>query len=143
MTPARTDGRKALAGLLDTALSTVVDAVYAYRVGDLAGQSPVVTVSSGGSDRPRLTARGGRSTNFYQIDVFVVYAVEGTAWGEDEAEDAVDAIEQLIAGVVTANQVTANWAALDFSEQSQRVDVAIGGVEYIREVIQLQAEVYA
>ncbi len=136
--------RDALATLIGTAAvgsGKPVQAVFNYRVGDFGGASPVVVVSSRGSDRRQLTVRGGRAKFFLQVDTLVLYSDEGT-WGEDDAEDALDAIEAILAGVVAANQVTAQWAALAYAGESTRMDVMIGGVEYIREAVSLVAEVY-
>lgn len=136
--------RDAMAALLNTALvgtGLPVQAVYAYRVGDLGGQSPVVVVSSAGSQRPRMTAAGGRTTVLLQADVFVLYSDED-AWGEDEAEDRLDLIEKTIAETIHSSQVTANWQAVDYAAQSERVDVEVGGLEYAREMILLRVEVF-
>lgn len=136
--------RDAMAALLNTALvgtGLPVQAVYAYRVGDLGGQSPVVVVSSAGSERPRMTAAGGRTTVLLQADVFVLYSDED-AWGEDEAEDRLDLIEKTIAETIHSSQVTANWQAVDYAAQSERVDVEVGGLEYAREMILLRVEVF-
>lgn len=136
--------RDAMAALLNTALvgtGLPVQAVYAYRVGDLGGQSPVVVVSSAGSERPRMTAAGGRTTVLLQVDVFVLYSDEDT-WGEDEAEDRLDLIEKTIAETIHSSQVTANWQAVDYAAQSERVDVEVGGLEYAREMILLRVEVF-
>lgn len=133
-----------MAALLNTALvgtGLPVQAVYAYRVGDLGGQSPVVVVSSAGSERPRMTAAGGRTTVLLQADVFVLYSDED-AWGEDEAEDRLDLIEKTIAETIHSSQVTANWQAVDYAAQSERVDVEVGGLEYAREMILLRVEVF-
>lgn len=133
-----------MAALLNTALvgtGLPVQAVYAYRVGDLGGQSPVVVVSSAGSQRPRMTAAGGRTTVLLQVDVFVLYSDEDT-WGEDEAEDRLDLIEKTIAETIHSSQVTANWQAVDYAAQSERVDVEVGGLEYAREMILLRVEVF-
>lgn len=136
--------RDAMAALLNTALvgtGLPAQVVYAYRVGDLGGQSPVVVVSSAGSERPRMTAAGGRTTVRLQVDVFVLYSDEST-WGEDEAEDRLDLIEKTIAETVEANQVTTNWQAVDYAAPSERVDVEVGGLEYAREMILLRVEVF-
>jgi hypothetical protein len=132
--------RKAFAALLTTALGTLTQAVYSYRVGDFGAQNPVVTVSSVGIQRKRATMQGSRATMFLQVDVFVLYS-DQAAWGEDDAEDRIDDIEAVIAGVIDANQAQANWFALSQADRSQRVDVEIGGVEYIREMITVAVEV--
>lgn len=132
--------RAAFAGLLVTGLSTLAQTVYAYRIGDFGGQSPVVTVSSAGIARRRATMAGSRATMLLQVDVFVVYSA-GSAWGEDEAEDRLDDIEAAIAAVIDGNQAGALWFALSQDGRSQRVDVEIGGAEYIREVLTVAVEV--
>ena len=132
--------RKAFAALLTTALGTLAQATYNYRIGDFGTQNPVVTVSSVGIQRQRITMQGSRATMFLQVDVFVLYA-DGASWGEDDAEDRIDDIEAAIAGVIDANEPNANWYALSQAERSQRMDVEIGGVEYIREVLTVAIEV--
>lgn len=136
--------RDGLATLLTTALAGtggIVQAVYNYRIGDFAGASPVVTVSNRGVLRQRGTFTGDRATVLLQVDVFVLYA-DGASWGEDEAEDRLDAIEQGIAGVINANQQTLAWVSIEQTEPSARVDVVIGGVDYIREVFVVGAQVW-
>ncbi len=132
--------RKAFAALLTSALGTLAQKVYDYRVGDFGTQNPVVTVSSSGILRRRATFAGSRATMYLQVDVFVLYSDLGS-WSEDDAEDRLDDIEAAIAGVIDANQPNANWLALSQAERSQRVDVEIGGVEYIREMLLVAVEV--
>lgn len=136
--------RDGLATLLESALTGtggLAQAVYNYRIGDFAGASPVVTVSSAGILRKRGTFEGGQAAVFLQVDVFVLYA-DGESWGEDEAEDRLDALEAAIAQVVEGYRSTALWFDLAMAERSQRVDVTIGGVEYMREVIPVAAGVW-
>lgn len=127
------------AALVGTGLP--VAAVYGYQVGDFAGQSPVVVVSSAGSQRVRMTRAGSRATFYLLISTFVLYS-DNASWGEDDAEDAIDAIEALLADVIDDNQVTANWQALDYSDRSQRISVEIGGEEYIYEAVEISVEVF-
>lgn len=144
MASSRETVRDGVATLLQTALvgsGLLAQAVYNYRIGDFAGASPVVTVSSSGIMRKPATMQGGQAAVFLQVDVFVLYSDED-GWGEDDAEDRLDAIEAAIAGVVEANRQTATWFDLIMAERSQRVDVVIGGVDYIREMIPLAAGVW-
>lgn len=136
--------RDAMATLLNTALvgtGLPAQIVYNYRVGDLAGQSPVVVVSSAGSERPRFTPQGGRTRVYLQVDVFVLYSDESN-WGEDEAEDRLDLIETTIADTIHANQNTTSWDAVDYATRTERIDVEVGGLEYAREMILLRVEVF-
>lgn len=112
---------------------------YGYRVGDFEGQSPVVVVSSAGQLPRRATMQGSRTTVRLQVDTFVLYS-DGDSWGEDDAEDALDALAMQLAGVVDDNQNTANWFALSFPQMSARNSVAIGGQEYAHEAFLVDVE---
>ena len=141
--PNRETARDGLATLLEAQLVTtdaIVEVVYNYRKGDLQGQSPVVVVTSGGSARERLDFTGTRSNIAYlTVYVFVAYAAEG--WTEAQAEDRLDLIERTIADVVDANSgTTAYWVAMDYDGRSTRDDVEDGGIEYIREIISIAAQ---
>ncbi len=144
MATSRATVRQALAGLLEAALvgsGKPAQAVYGYQVGDFAGQSPVVVVASGPMERTR---RGfgpcWHSKATLLVYVFVAYAAAG-GWTEEDAEDALDAIEAAIADVVLANSSNATWDGLTYEEPTEPDGIAIGGVEYRREVIRLRCEV--
>ena len=142
--PNRETVRDAVAALLDTRLvdtDEIVQIVYNYRKGDLGGQSPVVCVSSGGSARERLDYSGTRENIAYlTIHVFVLYS-DQSSWGEDDAEDRLDAIEAAIADVVDENSgETSSWLAFDYDARSERLDVNLGGHEYIMEAIPIAAQ---
>ncbi len=133
--------RDALATLLTTTLVTndeIVEAVYNYQIGNVAGESPFVTVSSAGSMREVITQSGNMPPIFYlTIDVFVIYA--SGSWTEDNAEDRLDLIERTIADVIAANSgKTANWDQIDYSGRTNRLSVVIGGDDYIREIIPVE-----
>ncbi|MEZ4558733.1 MAG: hypothetical protein R3A10_08095 [Caldilineaceae bacterium] len=138
--------RDALATLLGTALvgdGKPAQAVYGYQVGDFAGASPVVTVSSAGSTRLRSSFGQCWSNVFdLSIHVFVLYSDEGS-WGEDDAEDALDTIEAAVADVVLANATDAGvWDLLSYAEEPTFTDaVEIGGVAYRRETIPVRCTV--
>ena len=137
--------RDALAALLQTALvgtGKPVQQLYNYRPADFGGQSPVVTVSSAGSRRARLSAQGSQVTMYFQVDVFVLYN-DRASWTEDLAEDRLDLIEATLAEVLDTYQRSAPWEALDYADRSQRIDVVVGGVEYARESLMLSAQVFA
>ena len=143
--------RDAVATLLEDGLTGTgnpVQAVYNHQVGDFAGQSPVVVVSSAGSGRPAMTFSGNRATFWLNVHVFVLYSDEGD-WGEDDAEDRLDLIEADIAGIVDTNRgPTDDWQKLGYGERmsgagrSQTGAVVVGGLEYRTELIPLQAEVF-
>jgi hypothetical protein len=151
MSASREAARDALAALLSTALvgtGLAAEAVYGYRVADFGKKRTIVTVSGGGSARERYTQQGNRSTFYLFIHVFVLYADPNTtpAWTEADAEDRLDAVEAIIAGVVqTYRRYAGYWEALDYAERSNVVDLDLtqfGGNEYRVEVIQVKVEVF-
>jgi len=135
--------RDALTTLLDTALTGVgnpAQAVYGYQIGDFQGQSPVVVVSSAGSERLKFQLSGQRSLLYFNVYVFVLYSDQDT-WGEDDAEDRMDLIEKEIADVLRDNRNTSNWTDIQLEGRSTLDAIAIGGTEYRREVMEIRAEV--
>jgi len=133
--------REALAALLQTALvgaGKPAQAVYDYQIGDFAGASPVVVVSSAGSSYDDLSFQGLSPSYDLNIHVFVVYAATG--WTEDDAENALDAISETIAAVLAANKVAANWDGIAWVGSSKTLSVDIGGVDYRTEIISIKVE---
>lgn len=98
--------RDALASVLTTALvgsGLPVQAVYGYKVGDFSSQSPVVVVTSAGSDRTRPGTFETKWNTAVRLDiwVFIHYANidrAGTVvWTEANTDDRLDLIEKEIA----------------------------------------------
>ena len=127
----------------------VTEAVYGYKIGDFDNQSPVVTVISAGSQRDR-SKRGSEKWDtkfFLTVFVFVVYAVEGTDFGEDDAEDALDLIEKHVSDAMMdsrsqAQDASAPWDTITFSGRSDATaDVVVGGKNYRREIIDVEARI--
>lgn len=146
MAVSRSVVRKAFAALLQTALvgsGKPAQAVYDYQVGDFAGASPVVVVSSGPIQR--LIQNFGNCDHaviVLNVYVFVLYADAASGWDEADAEDAIDSIEALIADTVINNQHGANWNSCAYVEApTDLAGVVIGGQEYRRELIKVQLEV--
>jgi len=134
--------RDALAGLLTTALvgtAKPAQAVYGYQIGDFAGMTPVVTVSGEGIER-RQNAVSTREvvTIWLNVHVFVLYSDQGS-WGEDDAEDRIDLIEQTIAETICNNRTGTYWANLQYAGRTQMGSLEIGGAEYRWEVIPVTA----
>lgn len=138
--------RDGLAGLLQTALvgsGKPAQAVYNYKVGDFQGQSPVVLVTSAGSNR-RHTGYTAKYENEFSLllHVWVLYAEPGTSWGEDDAEDRIDLIEQAIAEVLSANKSYAGyWYSIDYNGDTQIVEGNLGGSDYLVELIPVRVKV--
>jgi hypothetical protein len=114
-------------------------AVYGYQVGDFQNQSPVVVVSSAGSEREKFALNAQRSLLYFNVFVFVLYSDQAT-WGEDDAEDRIDLIEKEIADLVRDNRKTADWADLQLEGRSNLDSVSIGE-EYRRETMLVRMEV--
>lgn len=136
--------RKALAALLGTATTGSVDAVYAYKPPDFGQANKVVVVTSGPIERV-ITGLGICEISRITLLVWVLvrYADPDTSWTRDNAEDAADDIEALVADTVLANQVTANWHQASYKDATMLDDVVIGGVDFLRELIQIEVEVFA
>jgi hypothetical protein len=129
--------RKAYATLLQNNLvgnGKLVQAVYPYQVGDFSGKSPVVVVSSGGSLRQRLTFQGSTPNFWLNVHVFILYAIEDKSWTEENAEDALDDIENAFATINDTNQHGSCWDAITQEERSRTDSLVIGGLEYRVEV---------
>jgi len=139
--------RDQLTALLSTALvdGSTASVVYGYKVGDFNKQSPVVVVTSAGTDRGDkwLGASVRNVWALFNIYVFIRYAIEGTAWGEDDAEDRLDLIEKKIADVLTDNAfLSGYWDKVEYqSSTDAQQDVEVGGVEYRREIIPIRVRV--
>ena len=147
--------REKIDALLKAALGAsgtgIIDdgAFYPYKTGDFEQQFPVIVIGSEGSERER-PQRGGDiwdTALFFTVWVFVAYAVEGTAWDSQDAEDTLDLIDKGIADVVMDNRskaqnATVPWDGLYYEGRSDaRQDVEIGGIEYRREMHTLRARV--
>ena len=141
--------RAAIASDLATALvPTYANALYAGQVADFGGKSPVVIVSSAGSDRPNDTYATQTTALLINLDVFVLYADSANGFDELDAEDALDDIEAAVAAWVQANatRTPANgvgWTNLEYAGRTG-ADVGpatIGGQEYRREQIGLRVSI--
>lgn len=134
----RKDVRTHFAGLLATALSSLVSNVYAYRKADFNGASPVVVVSSGGSEAATMTFQGNRPGHYITVFVFVRYAF-GAGWTEEDCEDRLDDIGEVIQETVSANQVSNYWQSITQAGKSETYGVTIG-VEYRAEAFLFKFE---
>ena len=143
----RTAVQNKMAALISTKLvgaGKPVQAVYSYQVADINKQSPVVIITSGGSQR-RNPEKSARNTSliFLDVHVLVLYANATDSWTEQHSEAALNVIEKGIDEVVADNNETDVWMNLDFAGKSMIEPVVISGLEYRYEVIPLSAEVTA
>jgi len=135
MSTSRETIRDALVTLLDTALSGTVKTVTGSKAADLAGLTPLVAVLSSGSNREALTFQGTVPTFYLEVQVWVLQATTG--WTNAQAEDKIDEIEALIAGVCEDNVNTANWTRVTYTGRSIVRDQTVAGVQYYLEIIPL------
>jgi len=136
--------RSALAALLSSATAGSVDAVYAYKPPDFGQANKVIVVTSGSIERI-IDGFGTcqRSKITLYVWVLVRYADADTGWTRSNAEDAADDIEALIASAVLTNQTTDYWSQASYGDPTMLDDVVIGGVDFLRELIQVELEVFA
>ncbi len=142
---ARKAARRKLAALLQTALvgdGLLAQAVYPYQRGDFAGQSPVVCVTSGPANHEPNGFGCDKATFQLLAFVFVAYAVPGTGWTEEDAEDALDDIEAMVAEVVAGNGRSEAWTQIAYAGPTDPQTVVIGGVEYRRELITFDVQLF-
>jgi len=136
VTTSRETVRDALVTLLTTALvgtGLPVKTVSGSKVSTLAGVTPLVAVLSAGTTRKRTTFQGTIPTFFLEIQVWVRQATTG--WTNAQAEDALDEIESLIAGVFADNVATTNWSLLEYSDRSIVLELTVAGIAYYMERI--------
>jgi len=128
--------RDALVTLLNAALvgtGLPAKTVVGSNVKTLEGKTPLVAVLSGGTLRERVTFMGDRPTFSLEVQVWVLQ--EGTGWTNAQAEDALDRIESLIAGVYESNRGTSEWAVLEYDGKTTVIEVTSDGKLYFVERI--------
>ena len=133
----RASARTTLASLIQAALPTTT--VYAYQPDDVNGVSPVVCVTSAGSERGRLTLGDTRGKAQWRLEIhsFALYRDQARgAARAAAAENEIDATEAAIATVILSNPTSAAWLALTTPEPTTVSEpVNLGGVIYLHEVI--------
>jgi hypothetical protein len=136
MTINRKDARSALSEYLKTNL-TKTQSVYGYQVADFNGASPVVYVTSSGSDRKKITGMGVASTFQLNIHIFVLYPTKpDVTYTEATAEDLLDDIEAEIANACFGIRNHDLIKAISYSEPSNADGVAdLSGETYLHEIV--------
>jgi len=136
--------RDAFYALLNTALvgeGKPAQVGYNYLKADFQGQSPVFAVSSGGR-WPSLEAVQSRAKSevYINLYLFALYSEQGGAYQEDDAEDALDALEKAAVDVIIDNIcVPGSWHQIEYVQPSEPSLIeSLGGDTYKREVIQLR-----
>ena len=158
----RKTARKALAGILKTALQTdptvtpadgkLVVTVYDH-IPPKFEESPVVCIGSV-STAPAGQGLGNtgpaKQTFRYQTLVFVAVG-ESSTYTASDADDLLDDIEASIRGLIRSNPVNDAWSIIRFAGQQSKtqpgqptriVPVKVAGKKYNLEVISVDVEVY-
>ena len=136
--PNRETVRDAFTALLAAALvgtGKPCKSVLGYPADRISG-SPLVCVSSLTAAEEKLHKAGWGWQFVFQVEILVRWK-DSTSWTQANAEDKLDAIWVIIAGVIEANQSNANWDVLEVTEDACDM-VAISGDSYRREVMQVQ-----
>jgi hypothetical protein len=133
--------REAIAAGLQAACPSA-QAVYPYGISDFQSQWPVVRVMSRGSERPPITGAGMRSRFTFLVDVWVLFRDADAGWTEQNAEDALDALEGEIVSWLTGHQGGEVWTSIYYNGASTVDVVTIAGEPWLTEAIQVMAEVY-
>lgn len=135
--PNRETVRDAFVALLTTALvgtGKPCQSVLGYPA-DRISSSPLVCVSSATASSDKIAKASWGWQFQFNVEILVRWKDTGT-WTQAKAEDKLDAIWVIIAGVIEANQSNANWSTLEVVGDTCDM-VAISGDSYRREVIQV------
>ncbi len=130
--------RDAFVTLLSTALvgsGKPCKSVLGYPADRISG-SPLVCVSSLTASEEKLAKASWGWQFVFNVEILVRWKDTGS-WTQAKAEDKLDEIWVIIAGVIEANQGNANWDVLEVAEDACDM-VAISGDSYRREVLQVQ-----
>jgi len=144
MSTSRETVRDGLVALLAPALvgeGLPVKTVTGSKVLDMTGQILVMVLSKG-SSRPAGTAMGNFAD--FALEIYVFVPQSGTDWTATQAEDTLDAIEALIAGVIEDNRRTDLWGYLMYDGDSRvgETDPALEGTPYYIEVIPIMIKIF-
>lgn len=136
MSTSRETARDALAALLEAALvgdGLPCKTVTSSKVENLKGLTPLVSVLSAGTLRERMTFMGDSATFSLEVQVWVLQSVTG--WTNAQAEDALDRIESLIAGVYEDARGTASWEIVEYASATTISELSVAGIPFYMERI--------
>lgn len=113
--------------------------IKASRLVNPQGLSPLIYITSSGSERPPLTTRLSKSAIL--LDVFVLVLLVDAAnpsWTEDKAENLLDDIEAQIPDILREHVSYKDlWNDVRYAQASSVERVPLGGYDYIVEDIPL------
>lgn len=145
-TVSRSAVRNEIASGLTTALGNAIRQLAGYQKANFEDLTPFVRVYGEGSDRG---ARGGNSigalmtTYFYTAQAWVPYTWPASGWNEEDAENAIDVVEQKVAEWVASDHGGASWHEIAYADRTfiNILKLASGRV-YIVEDIPLMVRVF-
>lgn len=141
MASSRETVRDALVALLEPALVGVglpAKTVQGSKPTTLKALTPLVAVLSAGANRVPFTYEGNRPYFDLVIQTWVLQS-DGAAWTPALAEDALDDIEAIIAGVLETNLGTDDWTEIDYKGPSRIVQWSVAGVPHYVELTPVRA----
>jgi hypothetical protein len=127
--------REEVGQVLSIRLSSLAQQVYTDQPNSFDGQSPVVVVTSDGTEREGQVQRtfGGPIAPKFMLDVYVFVLATAA-----NADDALDTLEAAVAEFVAAYPEAQTWTAIGYRERSETTFVTVlDGSEYKRERIPL------
>jgi hypothetical protein len=111
--------REQLTAMLASAMPSAL-AFFDHEPGDLGSASPIVVVSSQGSNRPRMTFQGASAIFSFTVDIYTLAAESATGtYTYADSADVVDACEAELAAFVAANQENGAWSTIQYAGPSQ------------------------
>lgn len=130
------------AALVASAIDIDAGDVYDYIPADLDGQSPVVGLAAGGSDRSIKTLNPKADNQMILgVVVFVRAADKDTladGYTAETVADLLDDIEAVVAQTVVDNKRGTNWRRLRYDGSSQIDSITtLSGTPYVMESIPL------
>lgn len=140
MTISRKAARAALGAGLSARLPSA-KTVYAYYPHDFGGESPVVFLSSSGTERPKLTGRGYETRHTINVHFAVWYGDGQASYNEQQAEDLLDDLEEELSAAILEIEA-AHEGGLRTVRLSGRSDanetLPVGGEIYLHEIVALE-----
>lgn len=126
-----------------TGIGKPVSTVYDHRVGKLNGESPVLLVISGESEREIQGMGAHRFSNSmtFEIHSLIYDGDQDQPLTEIQREDTADEIEAQVAGWIAEHQRGINYQALEYAQPTDRIEVQmLDGNPYMLEIIYLSAK---
>lgn len=115
---------------------------------DFEGQSPVITISSAGSDEPPFTPLGSTQVYFYEINTLVMRPniTESATYSESDVEDSLDDLYEAVRVWISQNRedtVNGEWKYISIDARSNIIPIVDdGGRGYFIENIPIRVEVF-